>query len=415
MQPNAAQPRRSTSSNSGRVVIAGAGLAGLRVAEALRREQYEGEIVLVGDEPHPPYDRPPLSKEVLTGTRSATDVVLRDRDQLATLDIEVELGVAATAVDVSARRVRLATGTLSFDELVIATGARARNPWADPVLDGVQTLRTLDDARLLRERLVPGQPVVIAGAGFIGAEVASSARQLGLDVTVVELAELPLVHLLGAELGARLLELHRRQGTRVACGVGVAAVRGSGRVEEIELTDGSRLPCSLLVVGAGVVPNTEWLTDSGLPLDDGIVCDPHLRAAPHVWAAGDLASWLDPWEGRRCRHEHWMSAIEQARHVARSIVRGPEAVGHYSRPGYFWSDQYGRRLQLVGSARAEQLQLVDAGGGPDSLLALFRRGGRLVGAFAIDAPRDLMRCKGLLESRASWEDALDTVAAGAAA
>jgi NADPH-dependent 2,4-dienoyl-CoA reductase/sulfur reductase-like enzyme len=390
-----------------RVVIAGAGLAGLRTAEALRRRGYDGSIVLVGAEPGLPYDRPPLSKEVLTGTRAAQSTTLRSAEELAGLAVEMRAGERVEQVDPHARTVRVGRETLPFDRLVVATGARPRPFPLGAGLAGVHVLRTLDDAVEVRRLLASAPRVVVVGAGFIGAEVASSARALGLDVTIVEAAPTPLVRAVGPSVGEVCAQLHREHGTRLVLGAAVTAVEGTGQVERVRLADGSTIACDLLVVGIGVLPDAGWLAGSGLTVQDGLVCDEHLNAGhPAIYAAGDVARWPNALFGRSMRAEQWTNAAEQARYVARVLLDGPSAVPPFTGSNYFWSDQYGMRIQFAGVPDADEIHVADSAADGARYLAYYRKGATIVGVFGIDAPREVMRAKLLIEKRTSWAEAL---------
>ena len=276
------------------IVIVGASLAGLRAAETLRREGYDERVVLVGAETHLPYDRPPLSKELLAGEWEAEHVALR-KQPYDELDLDMRLGRRATGLDVSARAVVLDGGeTIAFDGLVVATGSRPRTIPGAPELDGVFVLRTLDDCLAIRSRLDAAPRVVVIGAGFIGSEVAATCRGRGLDVTVLEMLPTPLARAVGPVVGDACGRLHREHGVDLRCGVTVAGFEGHERVARVWLADGTAFDADLVVVGVGVAPETDWLEGSGLTLDDGVVCDATCLAAPGVVAAGDVARWPNP-------------------------------------------------------------------------------------------------------------------------
>jgi NADPH-dependent 2,4-dienoyl-CoA reductase/sulfur reductase-like enzyme len=388
------------------VVVAGASLAGLRAAETLRREGFDGRIVALSAERHLPYDRPPLSKELLAGEREPDDVVLRHQG-VDDLDVDWRLGARATGLDLASREVALDDGTrVAFDGLVVATGARPRELPGQPRLPGVFTLRTLDDALALRTALEGGPRVVVIGAGFIGAEVAATCRGRGLDVTVLEALPQPMVRGLGPELGAVIAAVHRDHGVDLRCGVQVAGIEGGGRVERVRLGDGSAVPADVVVVGVGVVPETAWLDGSGLTLGDGVVCDETCLAAPGVVAAGDVARWPNPLFGRTMRLEHWTNATEQGVHAARRLLAGDAGTAFAPVP-FVWSDQYDRKIQAVGIVSAGAEVHVAHGTLADrQFVALFGEQGRLVGALGCNRPRQVMRYRRMIAEGASWDDAL---------
>ncbi|CDZ88917.1 Ferredoxin reductase [Rhodococcus ruber] len=320
-----------------RIVVVGAGLAGVRAAEELRRGEFDGELVLIGDEPHLPYDRPPLSKEVVRG--GTDDTTLRPREFFDEQRIELRLGVRARELDPATRTLALSDGqSVGFDELIIATGLRPRPLPGTDGLAGVHVLRSLDDSRALRAGIVPGGRALIVGAGFIGCEVAASLRGRGMDVVLVEPQATPLASVLGERVGALVARLHTEEGVEVRTGVGVREVRGDGRVTGAVLGDGTELDVDVVVVGIGSVPVTDWLDGSGVRVDDGVVCDGVGRTSvPHVWAVGDVAAW-EVSDGRRARLEHWTNAGEQAKVLAGALLGS--GVDPVAQVPYFWSDQY---------------------------------------------------------------------------
>lgn len=367
------------------VTIVGASLAGLSAARALRAQSYDGRITIVGDERHEPYDRPPLSKDFLAG--KDTDLALSTEDDAA-LDLDWRLGTVAVRLDPARRAVELDTGTeLVSDGVIVATGARARTLPGDPV-EGVHTLRSMDDALALRADLAAGGPVVVVGAGFIGAEVAATARKLGLDVTVVEALPAPLAAPLGEEMGAHVAALHTDHGTRLITGVGVAGfTKEDERVRAVRLADGRELPAATVVVGIGATPNVEWLGDSGLQLGPGVRTDARCATnIPGVVATGDCASAYNRFAGAVVRLEHWTNALQQPA-VAAATLLGRKDVPEQTAP-YFWSDQYGVRLQFAGHRRpGDVVEVVE--GDPDSrsVVAVYRRGGRPVAVLSLNQPK----------------------------
>jgi NADPH-dependent 2,4-dienoyl-CoA reductase/sulfur reductase-like enzyme len=388
------------------VAIVGAGLAGVRTAEALRQEGYAGRVVLVGAEAHAPYSRPPLSKEVLRGDAEPDAATLRSPAELAALDVELRLGTVATALSVAGRELTLSDGsTLRYDDAVLACGARPR-ALPGVTMDGVHLLRTVDDCLALRDVLRPDQRVVVVGAGFIGLEVAASARARGCAVTVVDVLPAPLARVLDVAVGAAVQRLHENHGVAFRCGVGVAAVEGSDRVERVVLADGTVLDADVVVVGIGVEPATGWLDGAGLTLDDGVVCDEALRAAPGVWVVGDVARWRPAGTAGTVRLEHWTNATEQPQCVARSIVTG-EAQPFTTVP-YFWSDQYDAKLQSLGTETlGEETRVVWGSLDEPKWVALVRAGDRLGAVVGMRAPGRVMKLRPLLAEGASWQVALD--------
>ncbi|MEV0627804.1 NAD(P)/FAD-dependent oxidoreductase [Nonomuraea wenchangensis] len=388
-----------------RLVVVGASLAGLRAVEAARKSGFDGSVVLIGAEPHLPYDRPPLSKAFLDGAglpAFRTEEVLRDE-----LGVRLALGAPATALDTAARIVTAGEREFGYDALVIATGAAARTLPGAGGLTGVHTLRTRDDALAVRSALDDGARTVVVGAGFIGSEVASAARKRGLDVTIVEALPTPLVRAVGETMGRACGALHARNGTDLRCGTGVAAVEGDGRVERVRLTDGTVLPADLVVAGIGAVPSTGWLAGAGLSLDDGVVCDETLfTGAPGVYAAGDVARWHNPAFGRHMRLEHWTSAAEQGATAARNAL-DPANAKSYSTVPYFWSDWYDSRIQFVGVPATEEVRVVDGDPGGDRFVALYREGDRLAGALTLNGQTQIMKYRALIMRGASWADGLE--------
>ncbi|MFC9849291.1 NAD(P)/FAD-dependent oxidoreductase [Streptomyces sp. NPDC060223] len=444
------------------VTVVGASLAGVYAARELRAQGFDGRLVIVGDEPHRPYDRPPLSKDFLTGRADEDQLALTDDEESAELDAEWLLGVRARGLDARGRTVLLDDGrTVSTDGVVIATGASARRLPGDD-LAGVHTLRTLDDARALRDELTRGPlHVVVIGGGFIGAETASSCAALSHDVTVVEAAPLPLVPQLGPDMAAVCAALHRRGGVDLIAGTGVAGLLGSGAarahgdraarahgdraathgdrttashdgrattradrtmashadrttpshdgraagpeaadnraprrtVTGVRLTDGRTLPADVVIVGIGATPNTSWLAGSTLALHDGVLCDDGcVTGLPQVVAVGDVA------RVGGTRAEHWTSATEQPRVAVRNLLAG-RTVDTVRPLPYFWSDQYGARIQFAGrrheadTVRIAEGAIEDGAPAEGGFLALYEREGRTTAVLSVDRPRPFMRAR----------------------
>ncbi|MGW6790478.1 NAD(P)/FAD-dependent oxidoreductase [Streptomyces chartreusis] len=370
------------------VAVVGASLAGLSAARSLRKQGYDGRLVFIGDELHRPYDRPPLSKEFLAGTLGEPELALETDDE--DLQAEWMLGTRAVALDHAERTLRLADGRqVRADGFVIATGAAARTLPGSEGLAGVHTLRTLDDARALRDELALGGRLVVIGGGFIGAEVASTARALGLEVTVVEAAPAPLAGPLGEAMGAVVSALHADHGVALLCGVGVKGLSGERRVDAVLLEDGRTVPADIVVVGVGARPNVEWLEGSGVDLDNGVKCGADGRTSlAGVVAVGDCANWYDPRAGLHRRVEHWTGARERPDAAVAALLAGGAVAPGVPRPPYFWSDQYGVKIQFAGhAAGADSVTIED--GTPDerNVLAVYRRSGIPVAVLGMNQPR----------------------------
>ncbi|MFI0821197.1 NAD(P)/FAD-dependent oxidoreductase [Streptomyces sp. NPDC021098] len=372
------------------ITVVGASLAGLSTVRALRTEGFDGDIVVVGEERHAPYDRPPLSKEFLKGEIGPDELMLSDAEEYEELQAEWLLGERAVALDTTARTVTLAGGReVRTDGIVVATGATPRALPGTDGLAGVHTLRTLDDAQALRAELLDGLPrVVVIGAGFIGAEVASTAHRLGLDVTVVEALDVPLQRQLGREMGLVCSSLHTDHGVRLLCGTGVAGFTGHDRVTGVQLEDGRLLPADIVVAGVGVRPVTDWLDGSGVKVDDGVVCDAGCATSiPGVVAVGDVARCPHPFTGRHARIEHWSNATEQAKTAARTLLSGVSADPPRTAP-HFWSDQYRVRIQLAGHVvPGAEPEVVEGDVASRSFAAVYRHEGAAVAVLTMNQPK----------------------------
>lgn len=377
-------------------MVVGASAAGLAAAETLRREGYDGTLTLIGDEPHLPYDRPPLSKQFLTGRWEAGQLPLRSTADLGALGLDLRLGVAAKELDPDTRSVRLADGSaVSYDGLVIATGVRPRRlPGKD-----AHVLRTLDDALSLRHRLGPGRRLVVVGAGFLGAEAAATAAGLGADVTLLEPAPVPLAHVVGAEVGQVLSRAHRERGVEVRTGVTVSEVTGTG----VLLADGETVEGDEVLVAVGSRPNTEWLAGSGLALGDGVACDAYCEAAAGIYAAGDVARWYNPLFATSMRIEHRTNAAEQGMAAARNLLRPTERKAFAPVP-YFWSDQYDMKIQAYGYLRGhDEVAVMQGDLAERRFVAAYRTGDRLAGVLAMGVrPKDLRAWRQALATSTAW-------------
>lgn len=389
------------------VVVVGGSLAGLRAVEALRAGGYDGAITVIGAERHLPYDRPPLSKRLLSGEWEPERIALRRPDDMGSLRATWRLGTAATGLDTGARLITLADGgTVAYDGLVMATGASPRRLPGQGEFPHALCLRTLDDALSLRNRIMDGgHRVVVIGAGFIGLEVAATAHQLGNSVLVLEGAPAPLMRAFGGEMGAAVAAVHDDRGVEIRCGV---AVDGLGPRSVV--VDGEQIPCDVVVVGIGVAPAVGWLEGSGLRVADGVVCGSDLNVGvPMVYAAGDMMRWHNPLFDEEMRVEHWTNAAEQGAHAGRNLLR--EAAGEPTEPyapvPFFWSEQYDRRIQFLGRAGPDDEVRVVAGSVADrQFAALFGRAGRLRGVLGLNMPRHVMPFRRPLMNAVSWDEAL---------
>jgi 3-phenylpropionate/trans-cinnamate dioxygenase ferredoxin reductase component len=378
------------------IVIAGGGLAGQRCAETLRRAGYDRAIRLVCLEPHRPYDRPPLSKALLTDTAYDAELPYRSADWYREQAVDLLIGVSAMGLDPAARRLTLSNGSsLRFEKLLIATGGRPRTL---PILagyDNVSVLRTLDDARVLREVLASKARLAVIGAGFVGLEIAATARWLGVEVTLVEAASCPLIGVLGAELGGWFARLHEAEGVDVRTEVTVDRVSSNGSVRALRLSDSSVVAVGHVVVGTGIVPDVGWLAGSGLDISRGVPVDVHGRTAiEHVFAAGDAAATFDESCGRHVPGSHWEAAGRQGARAARAMLGlDPGAAPLTS----FWTDQYGLRIQYVGQSHGANSIEIDGDPETRNFSAIFSRAGRAVAALLVDRPQSLPAARELIE------------------
>jgi 3-phenylpropionate/trans-cinnamate dioxygenase ferredoxin reductase subunit len=386
------------------VLIVGASVAGVGAANELRRCGFSGRITLVDAQRHLPYDRPPLSKAALQGP-AVPDLHFHDRDHYDRLQIELCLGSRVERLDPEAHTVVTQCGQqLTAGSIILATGARARPFPADRCLGSVHLLRDLDDAVRLRGVLRPGVRLAVIGGGFIGAELASSAVRLGVEVVVIEAARLPFERVLGAEIAGRLANLHVGAGVELLCGVAVERVESTDCGRQIVLGDGRHIKVDIVAAGLGALPNVEWLASSGLELSNGIVCDDRGRTSfPGIFAAGDAAAWLDPVTGAHERHEHWTAAREQSRIVAQSIADVVATSWREFVP-YFWSDLHGVRLQMLGSAlAADDLRIVHEDGEKRAFVAEYHCEGQLIGVVGCNAATKTTRYAPKLVRRAGHQ------------
>ncbi|MFJ9706293.1 NAD(P)/FAD-dependent oxidoreductase [Streptomyces sp. NPDC101234] len=392
---------------SGRVVIVGASAGGLAAAETLRREGHTGTITLIGDEPGLPYDRPPLSKEILSGAWSPDRLPLRTKADLDALNLDARYGCEAVGVDLTDGTVLLSDGTeVPYDGLILATGVRPRRLPGNPA----HTLRTLDDALALRDRLGPGRTLAVVGAGFLGAEAAAVAAALGTRVTLLEPAPVPLAHAVGEDIGRMLAQVHLDHGVDLRTATGVSEVVADG----VRLDDGTLVEAETVLVAVGSRPNTEWLTDSGLPLDDGLVCDEYCAAAPGVYGAGDVARWHNPLFGTTMRIEHRTHAAEQGMAAARNLLG---ARRPFAPVPYFWSDQYDMKIRAYGHLRGhDEVRITEGSLEKRKFIAVYRTGDRLTGVLAVGMPpKNIGTWRQSIAVRARWQDAVPTSSTGAAA
>ena len=380
-------------------VIIGAGMAGAKTVEALRAHGHDGRVVLIGAEDELPYERPPLSKGYLRGETEREAAQVLPESFYADNDVELRLGTTVSSIELEPRRVMLeGAEEIGFDRALIATGAEPRRLQVDGAeLPGIHYLRSLDDSDTLRDHLSKGKRLAVVGAGWIGAEVAASARQLGLEVTLVEHAEVPLERVLGREVGQIYADVHHDQGVELVSGHGVSGFAGDGKLEAVLLDDGRRVECDLAVVGVGVVPRVELADAAGLEIDDGIVVNEHLEtSAPGVFAAGDVANAFHPFFGRQLRVEHWANALNQPDVVAQGML-GKDAS--YERLPYFFSDQYEVGMEYTGYATDWDQVVLRGDVDAREFIAFWLKDGRVLAGMNVGVWDVTDPIKELIESR----------------
>lgn len=392
-----------------RLVIVGASLAGLRAAESARESGFMGELIIIGEEEHLPYDRPPLSKQYLSD--EATVPFLRTADSYTdTLNATLILGQRATALLPSEKVVIVGDRRVPYDALVIATGSKPRELPSYQDISGVVSLRTMEDAAVVRRALDTKASITIVGAGIIGAEIASAARDRECSVTIIEATQFPLERALGREMGTLLSDMHARNGTTLRCGATLSDIRTeAGSITTVVLSDGTEVETDLLLVSIGVVPATSWLQDSGIELlpDGSIACDEFLQTnLMGVFAAGDVVSWPNAFTGLTGRLETWTSANEQGAIAGRNAVNMTE-MDPYTTVPYFWSDWYSNRIQFAGSTAGAEPQVVFGSVERDKFVALYRSGDRVVGALAVNEPSRIMKDRRKIQNGTSWVEMLE--------
>jgi len=394
-------------------LIVGTSVGGVRTAQALRSKGYKGRIILVGEESSKPYDKPPLSKGLLTGEARDSSLWLMREGEIESSGFEVLLGERAEELKPFEHLVRLASGkTLHYDVLVVATGARARpSPW-QPEGGGIHLLRTMEDSLALRKDLEKANRVVIVGAGFIGAEVASSARKLGVEVTLIDPLPLPMARIVGEEPAKTFAALHARNGVDVRFGIGVESIEGGPGRFIVHLDDGGVVTAEAVVVGIGTKLNDSWLRSSGLALENGVICDEYCRAlgVKDVYAVGDIARWFHHRHDRRVRVEHWTNAVEQGACVAHNICF-PEEPRPYEPVEYVWTDQYDWKIQIAGRPEDGESMIAIGEPGVATRFAFLYEGreDQLVGAVAVNWPRALSECRRMLGVKARFSQATERV------
>lgn len=398
------------------MVIVGASLAGLRAAESLRSNGFDGTITAIGNESRGLYDRPPLSKKFLAGEWDADRISLRKPEEIVALGVDWRFGTTATHLDIEGRSVETDKGTVAFDACIIATGGIVRRLPNQPTYTGIHTLRTINDAEALRDDLAPNKKLVVIGAGFIGLEAAATAKAKGCDVTVLEGLPAPLIRGLGEDMGTAVARVHHDNGVKVRCNVRVEEILGGPHVTGVRITNENKateiVDADIVLVGIGVAPATDWLANSGLTINDGIVCDAHLKCAPGIFAAGDVARWpnalfadIEP----TMRVEHWTTAAEQGAHAAANALAhlNNQPLTPYAAVPFFWSDQFTSRIQFLGrGTNATDIRIV--AGNPDEgkFAAAYFANDRLIAVLGVSMPKAVMPARALLATHTSQADAL---------
>jgi 3-phenylpropionate/trans-cinnamate dioxygenase ferredoxin reductase component len=386
-----------------RIAIVGASVGGLTTAESLRRHGFDGVISLIGDEVHLPYDRPPLSKQVLSGKWTADRASLRRAGDIAALELDLRTGTKAIGLRPGLRQVELDGGrAVECDAAVIATGLRPRQLPMLHGLAGVHVVRTIDDALALRDAVLEAERLIVVGAGFLGTEIAATIREIGPEVTLVDLVREPVALQLGQEMGRLVAQLHRDHGVDVRMGVGVAEpIADNSRVRGLMLTDGSRVPADLVVTAVGSVPATQWLHGAGLDLTDGLVCDAMCRASPGVYAVGDVARWPHANVGRHIRIEQRTNAAEQAQAVARNLLAGSGARP-YAPLNFAWTDQYDVKIQMYGHRRTDAtFALIEGSPRDGRFVGAYLEGGLVTAVVGWNSPKSLLRHRELVRAAAA--------------
>jgi NADPH-dependent 2,4-dienoyl-CoA reductase/sulfur reductase-like enzyme len=398
------------------VVIVGASLAGLRAAESLRSNGFDGTITAIGNESRGFYDRPPLSKKFLAGEWDVDRIRLRKPEEVEALRVDWRFGATATALDIEKKSLTTDKGDFTYDACIISTGGIVRRLPNQPTHTGIHTLRTIDDAEALRDELAPGNKLVVIGAGFIGLEAAATAKAKGCIVTVLEGLPAPLIRGLGEEMGRTVVRVHHDNGVDIRCNVRVEEILGGPHVTGVHITneDGATeiIDADIVLVGIGVAPATDWLAHSGLTINDGIVCDEYLQCAPAVFAAGDVARWpnrlfadIEP----NMRVEHWTTAAEQGAHVATSAIAhlNNEPLTPYAAVPFFWSDQFTSRIQFLGrGTNADDVRIVAGSRDDGKFAAAYFANDRLTAVLGVSMPKAVMPARALLATHTTKADAL---------